>query len=55
MSEMQGYAAILLWSSKQFNTAEIAELLHVQEAIVEKALHQLREALRGPRLHVVRA
>jgi len=39
-------AVIVLWSSGQFDTAEIAALLHVREDAVYRTLHTARDGAR---------
>ena len=45
----QAVAAIVLWASGQFDTQEIAELLHVREDAVSRTLHMAKDASRQRR------
>ncbi len=50
MTEQSAIACIVLWDTKRFSTAEIAEIaeiLLVPEADVERVVHIRREAARG--------
>jgi len=50
MSEPNAIAVVALWDTKRFSTAEIAEIaeiLLVPEADVERVVHIRREAARG--------
>jgi DNA-directed RNA polymerase specialized sigma24 family protein len=42
--DQQAMAAIVLWSSGQFDTREIADLLAVREDAVYRTLHMARSA-----------
>lgn len=39
-------AAIVLWASGQFDTAEIADVLHVREDAVYRTLHMAKDHAR---------
>jgi hypothetical protein len=50
LSEQNAIATIALWDTRRFSTAEIAEIaeiLLVPEADVERVVHIRREAARG--------
>ncbi|MCG6115082.1 MAG: hypothetical protein MEQ84_07770 [Mesorhizobium sp.] len=56
MNFLQAAAALTLWRSGRFDTADIAAVLEgVREADVCLVLHTARERERGPDMHVVRA
>lgn len=47
MTQALAIAAIALWDTKMFSTADIARILNVAEADVERCIHIRREAARG--------
>lgn len=47
MTEQSAIAVIAIWDTKRFSTAEIAEILLLPEADVERVVHIRREAARG--------
>lgn len=47
LQDGQALAAIILWSSGQFDTASIAEVLNVGEDAVYRTLHMARDGARA--------
>lgn len=43
----QALAAVALWNTRRYDTVDIAEILGVPEADVERALHTARELRRA--------
>ena len=46
MSVLKAVAAVALWQTRQFDTAEIAAALEISEAEVCRAIHVAREERR---------
>ncbi|MQB43368.1 hypothetical protein [Rhizobium sp. ICMP 5592] len=49
IDERQALAAIVLWNSGHFDTADIGQLLDVREDAVYRTLHAARHVARGKR------
>lgn len=54
MTVLQAAAIVTLWRSGRFDTADIADVLHVAESDVCRVLHAVNQRERGPDLHIVK-
>lgn len=55
MTVLQAAAAVTLWRSRRFDTHDIAGLIGAKECDVLRTLDAVRNAERGPDLHIVNA
>lgn len=53
MTLVQAAAALILWQSGRFDTADIASVIGRTEADVCRVIHAAKERERGPDLHIV--
>lgn len=54
MTPLQAAAIFVLWSSRKFDTLEIAEAMSLSEASIVKIIDEIRTWQRGPTLRIIK-